>query len=235
MYAGYVIFRDQTPAKWLLGGVIVMYVVHGYSAYFSQKFVFYGRTVHMYLPFLVMAAVVSISMMHSLYVRRAIMVFLAGCALISFAVFIKDYHGITYPGDLFFKHVRNVPFKNLFVLRPADNRIGDYKGYDAVFVNFVAYEYEFRDQEIHGNAIPGMLLVEDVPHPLKFKAYTFENYPPEVRRRFMAWQYRMRVFKRQEISAVEGPAEFQSYYPGFVWQVKKTKTIVPARLSWVTY
>lgn len=86
--------------QWTLLAATVCYLGHAMMGVVFQKSVFYGRVWLMYVPLVVIAAVVSLGTLRRAALRRLCLVGLVGAAVVSFGEFAFPYGRLIYPNDL---------------------------------------------------------------------------------------------------------------------------------------
>jgi hypothetical protein len=88
-----------TPRQRLLTAAAVMFLVHSSAAALGHRIVWYGRLLHFYLPWLVLAAVVPLAYARTIWaVRVALVLCLIG--ILDYSSFFIDFQRLVYPSDL---------------------------------------------------------------------------------------------------------------------------------------
>lgn len=169
---------DGSPVRVLIVALVVICVGHAILGVMYQKFVFYGRTLHMYFPFIVAACIRLLSLVHDSLLRRGLVLVLTAFAVIGFASFLKDYRMIIYPRDQLYRHLKDVPDERIIHLPLVDKNAGKFA---AVVVNGEAYPDLDTVKTDVPEVLPGMSLIMRAVHPLAFPAYAFEHYGREDR------------------------------------------------------
>jgi len=186
--------KDHSSAKWLVLAAILMYSLHAILGLVFFKMVFYGRTLHLYFPFMIFALVRVLTFIPLQRWRSWAAGVLLACSIISFIPFAYTYGQLSYPHDIFFKYLSRIPEDKILWIE-SDKKVDPaiYKNYAAVAVNLKAY---FGVKETYVSTVrpSNMVLVVDKPHPLNFPSYTFENYTPEERKLLKERKYRMMIF-----------------------------------------
>jgi hypothetical protein len=221
IYLGYFLPKDRSPCKWLLMAAVAMYSVHAILGLLFFKMVFYGRALHMYFPFLVLASARVLSFFPQQKWRRTATMILLGCSAVSFVQFAHTYTRLSYPTDVYFEYLKRVPVNKVLFLQSGDKvDPAEYRNYSAVALNFVPF---FDVKQGYADIVPPphMALVVDKPNPLNFSFYTFENYAPRERSLLKERKYPMRIYvdpyKRQTLDDSRVPCWERFYdwaHPG---------------------
>ena len=197
LFSFYVIFlllRDSNKLKILFLAVVLAYLCHGTLTVVFHKMVFYGRLIHMYVPFVVLGAMLALSHINNQRVRRAAILFMIVLSLISFVNFVTEYAWLSYPEDFAHRFIPYTPKKDICAVDELKKvKESDIEGYPFVTVNLKIL-YPIR-KFFPLKTPPGMVLVKSVPHPLNFSAYAFESYSIIERERLRDRKYQMRIYK----------------------------------------
>jgi hypothetical protein len=97
----------RTPRQKMLAAALLLFLVHATAAAVGHRIVWYGRLLHLYLPFLVLAGVAALATS-----RRpgwAAAAGVVGClvGLVSYGLFFAAYQEIAYPTDEIVAHKLN--------------------------------------------------------------------------------------------------------------------------------
>ncbi|MBF0489936.1 MAG: hypothetical protein HQL15_04885 [Candidatus Omnitrophica bacterium] len=193
IYCCYFAFKDTIKFKWLLIAVVSLFSFNAVMGLVFHQMVFYGRTLHMYFPFLVLATARTLSLVSNLKWRDYLTKGLVVCSIVSFVPFAYTYLQLSYPGDIFFKYVARVPQgKILWFAPPMQGNLDIHpEQYSAVLSNFESYDNITDAPE----SLPSnMVLTVSKPHPLNFPAYTFENFSPQERAMIKSKHYQMQLY-----------------------------------------
>ena len=192
LYCAYFIFKDHTAFKWLLIAAILMYSLNAVFGIIFHKMVFYGRALHMYFPFLVMAAWRAISLIPARSLRRSLAIVLVVCSFVSFIPAAYTYARLSYPGDIFFQYLTHVrQDKILWISADQESAPDIDNNYSAVLINFEPFDnFGYPPPVLSSN----MALAVSRPHPLNFAAYTFEDYTPDQRKLIKDNHYEMQIY-----------------------------------------
>lgn len=91
--------RIPRPARVAIVTALACYLCHASMGVVFSKMVFYGRVLMVYLPILVVCAVLALTHVSWAGLRRTGVGILAGASVYSFAVFARDYARVTYPAE----------------------------------------------------------------------------------------------------------------------------------------
>lgn len=195
IYIFIILPRDSSnPIKPLFWAVILSYWFHAILGVVFLRMVFYGRMMHMYIPFVVIGAMFAINSLSKRNLRLTIMVLMFALSITSFFSFALEYVPLEYPRDLYLEYLADIPSQEILRVTE-DNKLvrPDYDEYGAVVVNFEPYP-DIKDEFYVLPDPGGMILVKTVAHTLKFSAYTFEHYPPYERKVLKDRNYQMRIY-----------------------------------------
>lgn len=180
-----------------------LWLLHAVLVYFAHSFVFYGRIIHFFVPFLVLYAVVALSALPPT-ARRIGLAGLSLLAVLQFGRFLQQYQPLTYPRDILAAH-RIRPTDKLLYL----NESGVPHGWDFapppatttgpagsyVLVNFT-YPYWLTTTSCGYVAAPiGAKLLDEAPHFFTFPAYGFEGFNPTERAHLRTCGFRCRLYR----------------------------------------
>lgn len=174
---------------------LACYITHGLSGIIVHKFVFYGRIIHMYVPFVVWGAFIAISSFKNNKIRCFFLTLSIIFSLISFNKFYNQFSALMYPKDLkreLLKHYRD---KHILFIdenqKPNQNLNINY--YDIVAVNidnFISISKEYYAETFSNT----MKLSAAWPHPITFSAYTYEGLTIEERNLVQTRNYKMKIY-----------------------------------------
>ena len=190
------------------------YLFNGTYSVVFKSMVFRGRLFHMYVPFLVWGAVMTLNSIRREGVRIALCLALFGLSLVSFFPFAVRYGGIWYPRDFRYRFLGDAGEGDAAFIRE-DKQIG--KG-DLAGAMFVAVNLN-HFSKIYGGHYPfdppdDLRLIKSVSHPLNFRAYPFEGYSVAERRILRERDYQMRMYlrpRRKEVDLVLFTPEAKDY------------------------
>jgi len=198
LYSLYFMFKDSTAFKWLLVAAIFMYSYNAVMGFVFSQTVFYGRTLHMYFPFLVLAAARAISLISGQIWRKILISILILCSFSSFIPFAYTYSRLSYPGDIFFKYLSHIPLNKIMWASSNDYLPSNGgKDYSAILLNLEAYDnIGYKPSFFPSN----MVLRLTQLHPLNFPAYTFEDYSPRERKSIKRGRFQMQIYLDSHIA-----------------------------------
>jgi len=194
------LFKDSFRAKFknlrddslglLLVGIFLGYLIHAVLTDVFHSKVFYGRILHIYLPFLVLAIVGLIKQLAQYKFRMGLYSVMFVVSLISFFTFSSTYYSLAYPRDVLHEqgiNIENVPYENIinevtpYLIYASPNPACDAteqtraSGRKYKLINFSnVHAYTARDTMTY---IPGEneKLVYDQQHFRSYSAYTYEE------------------------------------------------------------
>ena len=223
IYSIFFLVKDQGPCRWLVLPAILMYSFHAILGVFFSKMVFYGRSLHMYFPFLVIAALRLLSLIPRQSYKKAAGIILLVVAVVSFVPWARIYSRLTYPRDIYFKYLSQVPENKVLWLLSGDKvNLSDYKNYSAVVLNLRSF---FDVKENYTDPVPvvNMVMVTFEPHPLNFPSYTFENYGPHEREVLRERKYQMKIYLApQARKNLENPKASQYLLSSFLYKTAES-------------
>ncbi len=91
--------RIPRPARVAIVTALACYMFHASMGVLFSKMVFYGRVLMVYLPILVVCAVLALAHVRRTALRRTGIGILAAASVYSFALFARDYYQVTYPAE----------------------------------------------------------------------------------------------------------------------------------------
>jgi hypothetical protein len=193
-YCFYFIFKDPTAFKWLLAAAILTFSLNAVLGIVFHKMVFYGRTLHMYFPFLVLATARAISLIPQKTWRKFLISVLILLSFLSFIRFAFTYTRLAYPRDVYLKYLSFMPSNKVFWIPSCGKGVTNIdKNYSAILLNFDSYP-KICEGFIMPSLSPHMVLAVAQPHPLNFPAYTFENYSSHERKLIKKRRYQMCLY-----------------------------------------
>lgn len=181
----------------IVAAAVVAYLTYATTVQGFHRAVFYGRLVHMYLPIIVLAAMLAVKQFSLPVVRYGVVGLLLAVSVWSFAPTAATALAIRFPKDLErelaaasgpgvkicalgqkLEHAREEPKRTCdMVLENARH----------LYPLPVAWKKDHPD---------GFLLAREFPHPLQFRPYWFEGYSPGERERLAANPPVISVFTR---------------------------------------
>lgn len=185
----------------LLAGLAALYLLHGVVALASGKLVFYGRIVHLHIPFVVLAAVAALEHLPR---RRVLEGLLLIALALSLAGFARSYLGLGYPRDVLLEEGIESPALDprrvwelpplLAIASPPGTRAAR-PAARLVLVNFGLF-WPTPGTRVQPHAVPpGSVVRCDLPHFQSFPAYQLEGSSPEQRRVMASWGPRLLVYE----------------------------------------
>lgn len=189
-------FKCSPVWKVIFGALIAGYLAYATAGVFLKKVVFYGRIIHMYMPFIVLGAFAAIEHMHNKVFKKVILISVVAASVISFITFVKPFYATEYPQG--FKHKYLSLFSSEDLYEMTEIRPWDENGatqMPIVLVN-TAYLYPIWEDQypIQETDLPGKKLLAISSNPLNLPVYQFEGHTLEERRRLKERRYDMRIY-----------------------------------------
>jgi hypothetical protein len=224
---GGVALVPEIPRQKILVAAALLFLAHATAAAVGHRIVWYGRLLHLYLPFLVLAGVAA----RAASQRRgwAAGAGLASCAvgLISYGLFFAEYWQIAYPTDVLVKYRLNCLPDNVLLYResvrvtdglrflPRGPRVAKPKFCEpttndadslTVLVNFALLYPLTAGTRTPIPAFGHARVIVDKPYYRTFPAYEFEGLAPSERAETQRQKFRLRVLRVAAASAEPQPA-----------------------------
>jgi hypothetical protein len=195
----------------LLGMILIAgYLIQAANNFRSHS-VFYGRLIHMYIPFLVWMSISIVYQIRKKKIRNNVLTIVLLTSFISFANFYLNYLNMDYPRDIIYNMGINTNLlsdKDIVFESNVLRKTGSPAPWDVktnypynndpnyVLVNF-GYLFNFKDS--YGKFIPDakMKLIYDKPHFLLLPAYQYEGFSPLERKFINERKYEMKIYKRE--------------------------------------
>lgn len=190
---------------------ILVYLFYAGMGHVGHIFVFYGRILHAFIPFLVWGGFLFLYNSHDLKLKNSILITINVLTIISFFQFFISYQLIEYPRDVLYKYgiaTSNIPSSQIYYestpLRsipspePFSKKTNfPYKNQNNfILVNFC---YFYPIDYIYNPYKPksSQSKIISYPHFLTYPAYTFEGFNPEEREILINRKYKIEVFKNK--------------------------------------
>lgn len=211
----------HTPRQRVLAAALLLFLVHATAAAVGHRMVWYGRLLHLYVPFLVLAGVAALA--SSAPHRRAAGLALGGCAVgvVSYILFFINYQQVFYPPDViatyhlnclsasqlrYYEEVHGpsgLPFPARGARSAASVQCPPASPDSlSILLNFAPL-YPLTAATL--TKVPGFGLearvLFDGPHYASFPAYSFEGLTPGERAETHRRRFRLRVLRIATASA----------------------------------
>ncbi len=181
----------------VLTSLAAVYLFHSGVAVMLKKMVFYGRLLHMYLPFVVLAAVLAIRTLPKTW-QNWLTVLLVSSSLVSWLNWYPRFFNLVYPDDVLWSVCQDRCLKTSSLYRenlPPNSEaqhIVDQSQLVAInftrdFIHVIENGYDYTPQ--------GAKLVYQADHPVNFLAYQFEGYSLKERQLLAKLRYQMKLYK----------------------------------------
>lgn len=201
-------FRRQFGSKEVVVMIatVVAYLIYATAVVVLHRFLFYGRLVHMYLPMVVMGAVLAVGAFQRSSVRYGVSLVLLISSVLSFAPMAAHALTIRFPKDV----MRGLaiawgPGMTICQLEheQADDLGSGRSGCD-VLVENARHLYPLP-AKLHRAPPLGFVLAQEFKHPMQFSPYWFEGYKPEERERLRREPPLIRVYARPGLQLTAKP------------------------------
>jgi hypothetical protein len=215
--AGAIGLLPATARQKVLVAALLLFLVHATAAAAGHRIVWYGRLLHLYLPFLVLAGVAALAA--SRRAGWAAGAGVAGClvGLVSYGLFFVAYQQIAYPTDILAKYKINcledkklIYFEDVLIaenlrFRPrgphmaaptrCPTTLNDADSL-TVLVNFALLYPLIPETRTTVPAFgPTARVLLDAPYYRTFPAYEFEGLAPGERAETQQRRFRLRVLR----------------------------------------
>lgn len=177
------------------------YLFHATESAVFHKMVFYGRILHLYMPFLALAGTGALLLLKDLKIRRYAFGLTLLFSVVSFGQFAFSYLPLAYPDSVLADQHLNPA--NYGVILARDETAPCYQqktppaagssSAQLVLVNFCFFT-PITQSYIPYKPDPGQKLLYSGRHFLTYPAYTFEMYGVEDRQTLQNRAYRVQVY-----------------------------------------
>ena len=196
-------------------GVVASFVFHALSAAWLEKMVFYGRLVHMYVPFVLLAGTATLAALVPAARRRTAAAVVALVSMAGFGVFFAGYAPLVYPRDAVREQCATLSSQPAAGFRRVDESYADprFGNFEAAIASCVqratpgeaAVRWTFVDFGFFYPLAPGdftpyaagpdEIEVFGGRHWLTHPVYQFEGNTIEERRLLDERGYRVRIYR----------------------------------------
>ena len=197
------VFAVQAALGWygrlelgIIGSAAAIYLTFGAAGVFLHRTVYYGRLVHMYVPFVVLAAVLAFSRIRNLNVRLATASVAALASIMAFVPVAAAELTATFPQDVVrLAAAEGAASPSCTVMARAPNDLRRItRECDTVLEN-AGHLYPIPPNLAIAPP-PGFTLVRSWKHPLQFRAYWYEGYSIDERATLSATPLEMKLYRR---------------------------------------
>jgi len=181
----------------IFGAATAIYLVFGAAGVFFHRTVYYGRLVHMYLPFVVIASVLALSKMRHARLRLATAWVVALASIVAFAPVAAAELTATFPREILqgIAATQGAGHPPCTVMSTALDRLAPARSEcDAILEN-AGHLYPIPPQ-LSMATPPGFTLVRSWKHPLQFRPYWYEGYSIEERATLSADPLEIKLYRR---------------------------------------
>lgn len=171
----------------IVAAAVLAYLIYATTVQVFHRALFYGRLVHMFIPVMILAAMLAVTQFRRPGVRYGIVATLLALSVISFVPNATTALEVRFPKDLARELTATLgPGIKICGLgqQPKNTREGSQEACD-LFLENARHLYPLPDG---WKAEPpaGFVLVGEFPHPMQFRPYWFEGYTPSERKRLAA-------------------------------------------------
>ena len=159
------------------------YLVYAVAVQVFHRTVFYGRLVHMYLPFVVLAAMLAIRELKAPALRYGVVMTLLAVSFLSFVPAADSALTLRFPKDLERElKVAEAGARICSLGKGQDQQTEELAADCDVVIENGRHLYPLPEQ---WSSVPpaGFVLAVEYRHPMQFSPYWFEGYKPEERKR----------------------------------------------------
>lgn len=173
-----------------LGG----YLFHATMSVYGHRFVFYGRLLHMYIPFLVLGAILLINRIKTQKLQQGAVIILLGLSAISCVRYMPRYAKLRYPRDLILTELTKFKGQDICYITEITGQ-GKCTGSQPkiIAINFT-HLFPIPEKQRSIDIPKEMSLAKEWDHPLNFKAYSFEGFNIGERRLLEKRKYQMKIY-----------------------------------------
>ncbi|MFC1510370.1 hypothetical protein ACFL49_01800 [Candidatus Omnitrophota bacterium] len=195
VYCVWIFPRQKGAFRWIFLTALCGYVFHATMGVVFHKLTIYGRLLHMYIPFMVLAAMLVLSAFKNRQIKLILCVVVMCLSVASFARHALVYQKISYPLDLKFWFISRYPdLKPLRVNEFFDTSpILKAKKLPVVFVN--AGKLDEVPSKFYPFTIPpNVRLLRKRLHPMCYPAYQYEGYKVHDRKHLAKQDIYMKIY-----------------------------------------
>jgi len=200
--------RNNSTITTLFLIIFFVFVSYASFGYFLKKFVFYGRLLHQFFPFICIFSIYALrKIIFSFSYYKLLVVLTAIIFIVDFAYKFIEYRSYAYPRDIELKILKSGKFSDI-------NYFCEYEHCRNIFPNYVSKEF---NKNINGDSITLInfcyfapvydvttskpfksgtysFLVFSKPHFLKFKAYQYEGFNIEERNNIDQMDLKLKIY-----------------------------------------
>lgn len=193
-------------ARPLLGVVALAWLGYACVVQFAHGLVFYGRTLHFFVPFVVLGAAVAVQEAARRWPRARTLLLAGGgaVALGQFGAFVAAYRAVAYPADVAYAHgitdARQIAAsattgcdRNVVAYRPFGPRMRGQSTAGGPRYRLVNFAYLYPLGCYAPPRPDAHQVVAAVPYFMKYAPYQFEGHDPAQRARLQRYRYEFRI------------------------------------------
>jgi len=201
VYVFFVMWKKSSPLRLAFIMLVLGYLLHATLSVFFHEMVFYGRILHMYMPFFVIAAIMVIEYIPIKKAQTILAGIIIVLSLVSFTKFAHQYSRLDYPEDFRDKYLSSIPKK--FICKASEAKLFNKIPMErclALGVN-AEYLYPIPSWVLPVNPEPKLIPYQKALHPINFSAHQFEGFAIRERERIRKRKYEMRLYLRPFVYA----------------------------------
>lgn len=198
--------RFERSVVAMTGAALAAYLIYATAVQVLHQFVFYGRLVHMYVPFVVLAAVLVMRELKRPALRYGAAAVLFLAALVSFVPVAASAWTIRFPKDVeraLSSEGTGAGAALCKLPQPSPETADALPAGCEILLANARHLYPLPAQW-RPSAPAGFALAGQFAHPMQFRPYWFEGYTPEERARLQADPPTISVFTRSGHLATTG-------------------------------
>lgn len=184
--------RDRSVEAVVTGAALAAYLAYATAGVVFHKMVYYGRLVHMYMPVVVLAAILALQSIKEWRVRRLLATALVLASVAAFVPTSVEMLSAHFPNDVDREVTASSAGATVCRAMPeGDDRFGTIPPACDLVLENARHLFPLL---LGGETSPpaGFTFVKSWPHPLQFRGYWYEGatiaeraglqmYPPEIR------------------------------------------------------
>lgn len=202
----------NSPIRIILFLLFLTYVHYGLKGVLNDEFVYYGRIIHGYLPFIITGTVIAISRLSSNHIQNVLFTLLFSAAILQFSFSFPRYLNLSYPKDVINEFCNES--KNIAVFCDYENnnmRISNYNCTDFIREDSSLVQYSMiiknacqyfpfgtPDQNDTLNLSDNFILLASYNNYLTHPAYMYEGRKIEEREILKKLDLSIKIYKKSQ-------------------------------------
>ena len=197
--------RTAGPTRIIMMAVVGAYLFHATLGVVFHKMVFYGRLLHMHIPFVVFGAAMAVVCIPWRRVRLATYGCVGIACAASFVTQVSPLWQLSYPRDFEQRQLAHLDAERLCIVDEINGPYDlEYDTCAAVAVNVTSFPFGIPDFFFPVRLDRPWTLASTAPHPRSHPAYRFEGSSVESRRNARVRGFEMRLYTRQASERLAG-------------------------------